>query len=658
VRDLDLIPTVDRNPPSADAVRENVSGNRVSLSKLEVEYATVMWAARICSILGNTSMRRTRMRFSITTLSLLVLLLAVSTFAQQPDEGGTSQGSVPTAPKINFVDIAARAGLAAKTVAGGEKIKKYIIETTGSGAAFFDYDNDGWPDIFLVNGSTLEGFPKGQEATSHLYHNNGDGTFTDVTKKAGVALTGWGQGLCAGDYDNDGWVDLLVTFWGHNILLHNNGDGTFTDVTKKTGLWREDMRWSTGCAFVDYDHDGRLDLFVAKYVNFDVAHTPAPGSSTLCQWKGIPVMCGPRGLKGTRNELYHNNGDGTFSDVSDKSGVAKTGSYYCFTAVTGDFDNDGWPDIFVACDSTPSLLYHNNHDSTFTEIGVSAGVAYDADGHTQAGMGAHAADYDGDGWLDIIRTNFSDERSTLYHNNRDGTFTDVTYLAGLGINTQFLGWGTLFVDVDNDGWPDLFMANGHVYPEVDNKGLSSTFREHKLLYWNQHNGKFKDVSDDAGPGITKPFNSHGVAAADFDNDGAVEILVNNSHDPPSLLKNLGEHGKWVMLKLIGTKSNRDAIGARVTVRADGHQQLLEVRSGGGYISQSDFRLHFGLGKATRAEMIEVKWPSGQQQVFRDVEANKFYLIEEGKDHLGEQQFSHKPRVARANDQVPVNDVRH
>jgi hypothetical protein len=590
-------------------------------------------------------MRKEQLHFLIATLVSGSLLLAGLTIAQQQGEGAASQGALPSPPKVNFVDIAARAGLTAKTVAGDEKRKKYIIETTGSGAAFIDYDNDGWPDIFLVNGSTLAGFSKAQEPTSHLYHNNGDGTFTDVTRKAGVALKGWGQGVCAGDYDNDGFVDLFVTFWGHNVLLHNNGDGTFTDVTKKAGLWHDKMRWGTGCSFVDYDRDGHLDLFVSEYVDFDPSHTPEPGSSSLCQWKGISVMCGPRGLTGTRNELYHNNGDGTFTDVSEKSGISKTDPYYCFTALTGDFDNDGWPDIFVACDSTPSLLFHNNHDGTFAEIAVKAGVAYNEEGREEAGMGADAVDYDGDGWLDIIRTNFSDEPSTLYHNNGDGTFTDVTYVSGLGANTQFLGWGTLFVDVDNDGWPDLFMANGHVYPEVDSNGLSSTFRERKVLYWNQHNGKFKDVSLDAGPGITTLFNSHGVAAADFDNDGAVEILVNNSHDPPSLLKNSGEQGSWISLKLMGTKSNRDAIGTRVTVSAGGHQQLQEVRSGGGYISQSDFRLHFGLGKETRAETVEVKWPSGQRQVFHEVDADKFYLIEEGKDQLGQQRISRR-RVNR------------
>ena len=578
------------------------------------------------------------------TLFLLAVVRAQSPSANHP---AASQASGVTPPKINMEDIAGQAGLKAKTEAGNEKRKKYIIETTGSGAAFLDYDKDGWPDIFLVSGTTLENPAKGQEPTSHLYHNNRDGTFTDVTKSAGVVLTGWGQGVCAGDFDGDGWVDLYVTFWGHSVLLRNNGNGTFSDVTKHAGLWHEDRRWNTGCAFVDYDLDGHLDLFVSEYVDFDPAHTPEPGSSTLCQWKGIPVMCGPRGLKGTHNELYHNNGDGTFRDVSQKSGIANTGSYYCFTALTGDFDNDGYPDIFVACDSTPSLLFHNNRNGTFTETALMSGVAYSEDGHAMAGMGAHAVDYDGDGWLDIIKTNFSDETSSLYHNNKDGTFTDVTYAAGLGANTQYLGWGTLFIDVDNDGWPDIFMANGHVYPEIDGKGLGSTFREHKLLYWNQHNGTFKDISSEAGRGITALYNSHGVAAADFDNDGAVEILVNNSHDAPTLLKNMATmENHFVNFKLVGRKSNQDGIGARVSVLADKHLQLQEVRSGGGYSSQSDLRLHFGLGKATRAETVEIKWPGGQKQEFHDLAVDKFYLVDEGREQISLQEFKRAKERAK------------
>jgi hypothetical protein len=341
-------------------------------------------------------------------------------------------------------------------------------------------------------------------------------------------------------------------------------------------------------------------------------------------------MCGPRGLKGTRNQLFHNNGDGTFTDVSDKSRISKTDEDYCFTVLTGDFDNDGWPDLYVACDSTPSLYFHNNHDGTFTEMAASAGIAYNDNGHEQAGMGAHAADYDGDGWLDIIKTNFSDDSPDLYHNNKDGTFTEATLEAGLGKNTQFLGWGTLFVDIDNDGWPDLFIANGHVYPEIDSKGLSNTFRERKLLYWNEHNGKFKDISLDAGPGLTKPLNSHGVATADFENDGVAEIVVNNSHDRPSLLRNNGDRGNWIVLSLIGTKSNRSAIGAQVKVRANGHLQMQEVRSGGGFISQSDFRLHFGLGTASKADVLEIRWPNGLYERFSNIEGNRIIKIREGR----------------------------
>ena len=563
-------------------------------------------------------------------LTLLVLSLSAASPVVPGQAGEKSSSKRLTAsPKVHFVDVAEQAGLTARTEAGGEKSKKYIIETTGSGVAAIDFDNDGWPDVFLVNGSTLEGFPSGKEPTSHLFRNNHDGTFTDVTQKAGVGFKGWGQGVCAGDYDNDGFVDLFVTFWGHNVLLHNNGDGTFTDVTKKAGLWRDSVSWSTGCAFVDYDRDGHLDLFIAHYVDLDLAHTPQPGSSDTCQWKGIPVMCGPRGLKGTYSQLYRNNGDGTFTDVSDKSGVSKTQPFYCFTVITGDFENDGWPDIFVACDSTPNYFFHNNRNGTFTETAVTAGLAFNDEGHEQAGMGADAADYDGDGWLDIIKTNFSDDTPTLYHNNHDGTFTDEALPAGLGENMQFLGWGALFLDIDNDGWPDIFLANGHVYPEVDSRGLNVTFRERKSLYWSAHNGKFKDVSLESGPGITTPMNSHGVAAADFNNDGSIEIAVNNSHDRPSLLQNTGGRGNWILLSLTGTTSNRSAIGARVTVRAGDHQQTQEVRSGGGYISQSDFRLHFGLGNADKADLIEIRWPSGLTQKLENVAGNRILKIREG-----------------------------
>ena len=567
----------------------------------------------------------------MSTRSILNTTAALAVFAGSVFSAGAIAQTTPlTPPKIDFVDVARQAGLTAKTIYGGERTKKHILESTGSGVAFIDYDNDGWPDVFLVNGSTLEGFPIGQQPTSHLYRNNHDGTFSDVTQTSGTALAGWGQGVCAGDYDNDGWTDLFVTYWGHSALLRNDGHGAFQDITKKAGLWHADERWDTGCAFVDYDRDGNVDLFVARYVDFDAAELKDSSKASACTWMGVRVFCGPMGLKGARNELYHNNGDGTFTDVSKKAGIHRAGAHSCFTALTGDFDNDGWPDVYVSCDSTESLLFRNNHDGTFTESALASGVAYNGEGHTQAGMGADAANYDGSENLSIVKTNFSGDIPTLYRNEGGSNFTDVAYEAGLGGNSRLLGWGTLFVDVDNDGWPDLFMANGHVYPEIDGKGLNTTFRQRKLLYWNSHNAKFKDVSLEGGPALTAVNNSRGLAAADIDNDGTLELLVNNNYDAPSLLRNRGEHGNWLLVKLVGTKSNRSAIGARVVVRADGHQQLQEVRSGGSYISQSDFRLHFGLADARKVDAIEIQWPSGLVSSFADIAPNQVITIVEGK----------------------------
>src|SRR5437899_4623979 len=528
----------------------------------------------------------------------------------------------------DFIDIASTAGLSASNVFGGKESSTYILESTGTGAAIFDYDNDGWPDIFLVNGTRLDGFDAKSAPTSHLYRNNHDGTFTDVTEKAGLVASGWGQGVCVGDYDNDGWDDLYVTYYGKNRLYHNR-HGTFEEVADTAGVAGDGKSWGSGCAFVDYDRDGQLDLVVANYANFDIAHASPPGKYPSCLWKGIAVFCGPRGLPGGRNILYRNLGKGRFQDVTLSAHIDRTMGHYCFSVSPFDFDNDGWPDIYMSCDSAPSILYHNNRDGTFTDAGILSGVAYNVDGREQAGMGSTVADYDGDGNLDIIRTNFSDDTPTLYRNNGDGTFTDVTEQAGLGSNTQLLGWGAAFVDVDNDGWPDIFMANGHVYPEVDGKGFRTSFRERKALFLNQRNGRFKDISQNSGPGISAQFNSHGVATADFDNDGTVEILVNNSHDPPSLLKNLGEHQNWLIVKLIGTKSNHDAIGARVTVQAKGHRQVQEVRSGGGYDSQSDFRLHFGVDAAAKVERIAIRWPSGLNEKLENVSANQILTVKEG-----------------------------
>jgi hypothetical protein len=531
-----------------------------------------------------------------------------------------------------FVDVAAKAGITVRNVNGSMTNKKYIIEATGSGVAIIDYDRDGWPDIFLVNGTDLSS-AKGSAAapTSHLFHNNHDGSFTDVTAKSGLAFSGWSQGVCVGDYDNDGFDDIYVTAYGHNHLFHNQGNGTFDDVTAESGAAGSGKEWGTGCAFVDYDRDGRLDLMVADYVHFDLATTPAPGAEAGCMWKGNPVMCGPRGLPSVPNILFYNEGNGHFKDVSAASGIKKTAAHYCFSVTTLDYNEDGWPDIYVACDSTPSILYRNNHDGTFTDVGPDAGVAFNEDGREQAGMGSTAGDYDGDGHLDLFKTNFSDDTSTLYHANGDGTFTDATYAAGLGINTDALGWGTMFADVDNDGYPDLLAVNGHVYPEVDAAHLGSTFKEPRFLYWNQCNGHFKDISKKAGPGLTEPLSGRGLATSDLFNDGRIEAVVNNLSDRPLLLVNEAANSNhWLGLHLVGTASNRSAIGARVTLHGTKRTWVDEVRSGSSYSSSSDLRLHFGLGAETTITTIEVRWPNGTREQFTPPNIDRILDIVEGK----------------------------
>jgi len=535
---------------------------------------------------------------------------------------------------VTFVDVAEKAGLNVTNVWGGIESKKYIIEAKGSGLAFFDYDQDGWLDIYLTNGLRLEGeepYPGGQTPPHPLFKNNRNGTFTDVTQSAGLARTGWGTGVCVGDYDNDGRDDLFCCYWGHNVLWHNNGDGTFTDVTKSAGLYEERVRWGSGCSWIDYDRDGFLDLFVANYIELDLKKVPAPGESGYCQWKGLPVMCGPRGLPGGLNILYHNNGDGTFTDVSERSGVLKPGRRYSITAVAYDFDNDGWPDIYVAVDSEPSILFHNKHDGTFEDIAVMAGCAYNEDGQEQAGMGVGVADYDGDGWFDIFKTNFSDDTSDLYHNNGDGTFSDLTFVAGLGGNTQVVKWGCGFLDYDNDGWPDILQVNGHVYPEIDKHNLGQSFNEPRVVYKNLGNGKFKDVSALMGPGITERYASRGCAFGDFDNDGGVDVLILNMNDRPSLLHNEGGNkNNWIKIKLLGTKCNRTAIGARVRVVTGKHAQMNEVATGTSVMSQSDLRLHFGLGQAKVVDLIEVQWPTTQKvEKFTHIDANQILTIREG-----------------------------
>jgi hypothetical protein len=528
-----------------------------------------------------------------------------------------------------FVDIAQKAGLTAVNVFGGKMSSTYILESTGTGVAIFDYDNDGWPDIFLVNGTTLEGFPAGRAPTSHLYHNNHDGTFTDVTEKANLLATGWGQGVCIGDYDNDGWEDIYVTYYGKNRLYHNRGDGTFEEVAEKAGVAGDGKAWGTGCAFVDYDRDGRLDLMVANYADFDLTHAAPPGKYPSCQWKGIAVFCGPRGLPGSKNTLYHNLGNGRFENATLSAHIDRTMGHYCFSVSPLDFDSDGWPDIYVACDSTPSILYHNNHDGTFTDVGILSGVAYNVDGREQAGMGSTVADYDGDGNLDVFRTNFSDDTSTLHHNDGNGIFSDVTYRAGLGSNTQYLGWGTMFFDFDNDGWPDLLLANGHVYPEVDTLKLGIDYEERKLLYHNNGNGTFTDISHMAGPGITTPAPARGLAVGDLWNDGRLAAVIVNRNGSPSLLVNrITYPNHWIEIKTVGTRSNRSGIGARLALKTASRTQIDEVRSGSSYISNSDMRVHFGLGATPKIEYLEVRWPSGLVERFRNLPVDSIVTVKE------------------------------
>jgi hypothetical protein len=533
---------------------------------------------------------------------------------------------------VQFVDVAQQAGLNSPSVWGAVDHKSYIIEAKGSGLAFFDYDQDGWLDIYLTNGTRLgEKWPQGKAPTSHLFKNNRDGTFANVTEKSGLARTGWQTGVCVGDYDNDGRDDLFCCFWGHNILFHNNGDGTFTDVTCKAGLYDEQIRWGAGCTFLDYDRDGYLDLFVCNYIKLDPAQTPSPNGAAVCQWKGIPVMCGPRGLPADTNVLFHNNKDGTFTDVSEKAGILKPGPRYSITAVSYDFDNDGWPDIYVAVDSEPSMLFHNNRDGTFTDVAVMSGCAYSEDGHEQAGMGVAVGDYDCDGFLDIFKTNFADDTCNLYHNNGDGTFSDVTFASGIAVNSRYVGWGCGFLDYDNDGWPDILQINGHVYPEIDRHEVGQSYKNPRLMYRNMGNGQFKDVSSNMGPGITEKFSSRGAAFGDYDNDGDIDVLVLNMNDLPSLLRNDGGNKQnWIKLKLIGTKCNRTAIGARVRVVTGNHVQIDEVHSGSSVMSQGDLRLHFGLGKAQTVDLTEVKWPTTQKsERFTNIKVNQILTIREG-----------------------------
>ena len=540
---------------------------------------------------------------------------------------------------VRFLDVVKGSGLDLETTYGGVGKNKYLLETTGCGLAFYDYDNDGWLDVFFVNGWRLEGFPKGHEPHCRLFKNNRDGTFTDVTKGSGLEhRTGWGQACCVGDYDNDGNDDLFITYYGQNVLYHNNGNGTFTDVTERAGLIQPGpkTRWNSGCTWVDYDRDGHLDLFVANYVDFDLKTAPLPEEGP-CTYKGIVVACGPPGLLGGKNILYHNNGDGTFTDVSEKAGMWNAIGTYGLSVAASDLDNDGWPDIYVANDSAPATLYLNQKDGTFKDVAIENGAALSAEAKPQAGMGVSIGDYNRDGNFDIVKTNFAGDTDSLYTNLGDGVFEDRTYPSGLGVNTRLLGWGVGFFDMDNDGWLDILMSNGHVYPEVDKSKADLKYAEHKYLYRNLRNGRFEEVTSQGGPGIVESAPARGCAFGDYDNDGDLDIAVNCVNAIPQLLRcDSTLNRNWIKIRLVGVKSNRTGIGTRVIVTAktlpDAEKPLVqmdELRSGGSYYSQNDMRMHFGLEQATKVDSVEIHWLSGRVDQVKDLDVNRLYVIQEG-----------------------------
>jgi len=528
----------------------------------------------------------------------------------------------------HFVEVARKAGIDHPIVYGSPNPKDYIIESIGCGCAFFDYDNDGWMDLLVLGGSTLSGSDPG--ITNRLFHNNRDGTFRDVTLQAGLTKKGWACGVCIGDYNNDGWDDLFLTYWGQNVLYRNNGNGTFTDVTREAGLLSPTVRWGTGCAFLDYNRDGYLDLFVSNYVAFEYAKTPHPGEKSYCFYQNMAVNCGPRGLPFGVHSLYRNNGNGTFTDVSESAGISGARSNYGLTVVAADLDDDGWPDIYVACDSSPSLLFMNNHNGTFREEGGVRGVAYSDDGKEQAGMGVAIGDYDEDGHLDIFKTNFAGDLPVLYRNLGKAIFEDATRESGLAVDNRFVSWGTGLEDFNNNGLLDISIATGHIYPELERRYPESPYKSPLLLFRNLGRGRYEELFDEAGTAIREPHSSRGIAYGDFDNDGDVDMLVVNLGEPASLFRNdvSGKH-HWIKVRLEGTISNRTAIGARVEVNTPGKKQMKELQSQSSFLSCNDFRLHFGLAEELVAD-VNIRWPNGQHEVLSGLKADALYTIKEGK----------------------------
>jgi hypothetical protein len=591
--------------------------------------------------------------FIFLLAALISAMTSVFFSAASPNMLKPGESAPPAQEKIDVVfhDVAKDAGLIHAHVWGGKESQDYLIEIKGSGLGFYDFDNDGWLDVYMPNGVRFgESYTPQTAPIPRLYKNNRDGTFTDVTARAGVGRTGWGTGVCIGDFDNDGWDDLFCTYWGHNILYHNNGDGTFSDVTRQAGLYEDRLRWGTGATFLDYDRDGYLDLFVANYVELDVSKVARPSDPGACTWRNKPVPCGPMGLPPGTSILYHNNGNGTFTDVSEKSGILKPGPHYSITPVSYDFDNDGWPDIFVAVDSMPTLYFHNNHDGTFGEMGLMAGCAYNEEAREQAGMGVAVGDFNCDGWLDVFKTHFQEDTPILLQKNSNCTFSDITFSAGLSGFNKYVGWGAAFMDYDNDGWPDIFWVTGHVYSGFV-KDHVDTYRSPRMVLRNSGNGKFQDVSAQLGPGVNQRFCSRGSAYVDYDNDGDMDVLVMNLNESPSLIRNDGgNQNNSITIKLKGTACNRSAIGARARVVTGDHSQINEVSSGGSVMSQSDLRLQFGLGKSWIVDLLEIRWPTTQKiESFKKIEANQFLTIEEGAGIVKRERY---PRRTQQSKPIP------